>query len=129
LNIKPLTEFPNGAPRGASLSKYPEGGVKFLIVFVRVRFPMEKAQQVAELFAKLMSERPVPEGVKHIGPFLRTTLEDGVVAISLYEVEEGKEVEAFKYAMELEFQFRVIEGYRYSVDLYYTIEEALSLLA
>ena len=90
---------------------------------------MEKAQQVAELFAKLMSERTIPEGVKHVGPFLRTTLEDGVVAISLYEVEEGKEVEAYRYAMELEFQFRVVEGYRYSVDLYYTVEEALSLLA
>jgi len=51
---------------------------------------------VAELFAKLMSERTIPEGVKHVGPFLRTTLEDGVVAISLYEVEEGKEVEAYR---------------------------------
>ncbi|MFB0564020.1 MAG: hypothetical protein ACETWM_22705 [Candidatus Lokiarchaeia archaeon] len=102
--------------------------MRTLIVIAKVKFPMGKAQQAAEVYAKVMSERPVPDGIKHIGPFIKSTLEDGIVTISFYEVEEGKEIEALKYANELEIQFRGIEGYAYQVDIYYTVEEALALL-
>lgn len=99
-----------------------------MIVIAMVKFPMGKAQQVAEVYAKVMSERTVPPGIKHIGPFIKSTLKQGIVSISFYEVEAGKEIDALNYANELEIQFREIEGYAYQVDIYYTVEEALSLL-
>ncbi len=100
-----------------------------MIILVKVKFPIRMAQRVTEVYLKVTNERPVPEGITHIGPFFKTTLEDSGAAISFYDVEKGKEIEAYKYAVEMESPFRVIEGYRYTVDLYYTVEESLALPA
>ena len=71
--------------------------------------------------------KPPPDYYKRIGPFVILTAE-GVKSYLLYDVEDGREGEAYKYLADTYVTYRVVEGYSVVIEPLLTAEDALAML-
>jgi len=89
-------------------------------------YPLHVIDKVTEVFQKV-SENPSPV-LKPVGTWVGTwgkgDLECGIKGYTIVEIEEGKEGEGVRAISQSMRQFDNIEGYRYSVDLVLSAEEA-----
>ena len=90
------------------------------------RWPLSSSEQVGKISVELL-RKPPQDYYKRIGPYVVMTVE-GIKAYMLYDVEEGREGEAYKYLADLYVSYRVVEGYSVVIEPVLTAEEALPML-
>ena len=90
------------------------------------RYPLSASEQVGKLAVELL-RKPPPDYYKRMGPYVGLTAE-GVKAFMLYDVEEGREGEAYKYLADIYATYRVVEGYSVVIEPLLAVDEALSIL-
>jgi len=92
-------------------------------------YPNDKSKEVVDLYLKAMAKYPdntalstpiVPVGV-------HATL-DGMQVINVYEVKKGKYEEAHALARNRLAMLQTIPGYRWKIDNYTNLEEALKTI-
>ena len=90
------------------------------------RWPLSSSEQVGKVSVELL-KKPQQDYYKRVGPYVIPTAE-GVKSYMLYDVEEGREGEAYKYLGDTFMSFRVVEGYSFVIEPVLTVEEALAMV-
>jgi len=92
-------------------------------------YPSHKASEVAEKYLEAIQKYPpdvnlandvVPAAVKATG--------QGIKIMGISEVKEGKLEESYARTVNMMVMFQSIAGFEYSMDIYYTVTEALTLI-
>lgn len=89
-------------------------------------YPSHKLPDVIKIYAELLKKYP-PSSLEELGETCvnnaGTSTENGLKAMSVYDVKEGKLEEALKTARRALAMFRSIEGYVYTIEVWTTITE------
>lgn len=90
-------------------------------------YPYEKAPECGERWLEALKKYPYDEnlGTVVVPAAVKPTLE-GTTAIGIMEVKEGKLEEALTYMARFMSVFRGVEGFKNSIDVYYTGAEGMA---
>ena len=93
-------------------------------------FPADQAENISKIYLKEMKEaraalRPL---AKEIIPNSVKATMDGMSAISVFDVKEGKLGEVLKLQQELLLAYREIPGHKYRIEVRFKATEALGMI-
>ena len=93
-------------------------------------FPPDQGENISKLYLKNIKEaraalRPLAKEI--IANSVKATM-DGMTAISVHDVKEGKLEEALKLQQELIIAYHEIPGYKYRIEVRFKATEALGML-
>ena len=74
-----------------------------------------------------MEEKPAPDFMTTIGPFVQSRLE-GIKTIAIYEFDPSKYAEAIDYLGNRYAAYHGIPGFKYSIEEWLGVMEALKLI-
>ena len=89
-------------------------------------YPTAKVDEVVERYFELLKKFPPDESLaKEVVPGAITVGQQGVEAMTILDVKEGKLEEALERCRNAMAMYIGIEGLEYSIQLYSTVQEAL----
>ncbi len=97
------------------------------IIVGTMRYPSHQQLEVTKKWIKIRDKYPENDAmaVQLCAPI--TTDENGIIVMGIYEVKEGQLEKAITFYSSLLYEFIAIEGYEYTVRVWSTFEEALSI--
>ena len=100
-----------------------------MYIIVSELYPNDKAKEVANLYVTAITKYPHNDSLAApiVPVAVRTTLQ-GIESISIYEVKKGKADDALTYVATRLAMFNDIQGYRWTINPYMNLEEALKLI-
>jgi hypothetical protein len=91
-------------------------------------FPSDKSMEVAEKELEALKRFPPDESLgNRVVPVAVKATKQGVEAISILEVKEGKLEEAFSRAINGMAMYQNIVGFEHSIQIYSTASEAMAV--
>lgn len=96
-----------------------------MIMFGMMTFSAECAMTVAESYGKLP---PIPEFMKITGPYIRSSIEEGISTISIFEFDDEKADEAIDYLKIRYALFAAINGVSTTLEEWLGVGTALQVL-
>jgi hypothetical protein len=87
-------------------------------------YPQESATELGERF---IEAKPAPDFIATLGPFIRSTLE-GIKTITIYEFDPSKYAETTEYLNNRYAAYHGVPGFRYSLEEWLGVMEALNLI-
>jgi hypothetical protein len=92
-------------------------------------YPSHKASEVAERYLEAITKYPPDDNLAtQVVPAAVKATHQGIRGITIIEVKEGKLEEAYNRAVNMMVMFQSIEGFEYTMEINYKVEEALSLI-
>ena len=92
-------------------------------------YPSEIATKVAERYFEALQKYPVDESqVKELVPAAVKATNQGLKVMGILEVKEGKLEGALKRLTNFMAMFQTIPGFEYSIEINWSVEDALGLL-
>ena len=92
-------------------------------------YPTHKVPVVAQRYLEVMEKHPADETLfEPIVPASVKATERGIEVIGILLVKEGKLEEALSHTIQGFVMYHDIEGYEYSVEVQYTVVEALAFV-
>ena len=92
-------------------------------------YPSHKGPEVAERYLEAIAKYPPDENLAtEVVPAAVKAGHTGIRVIGIAEVKEGKLEEALTRASNMMVMFQSIEGFEYSTEIHYKVEEALALI-
>lgn len=92
-------------------------------------YPPEKATETAETYFEALKRFPPDETLsKQIVPAAVKSTAEGIKVVGFHEIQPGKLEEALSRVTNFMVMFQRIPGYRYTIETYYKVEEALGLI-
>ena len=92
-------------------------------------YPSHKASEVAERYLEAMSKYPPDENVgTEVVPAAVKAVHEGIKVTGIVEAKEGKLEEALNRTSNMMVMFQSIEGFEYTTEIHYKVEEALALI-
>ena len=65
-----------------------------MIIVTNVSYPPERAQEIAERFTKAP---PIPEYMTRKGPYISSNIGDGILTMSIYELDKSRLAEGLEF--------------------------------
>ena len=96
-----------------------------MVIVTTISFPVESVKHVGEHFLKAS---PLPEYLKRIGPFISSNRREGVVSLSIYELDNAKLADGMIALGDYLAGFFDISGFAYEMKPYSEIEEGLKMI-
>jgi hypothetical protein len=96
-----------------------------MVIATIVSFPTESAKEVAERFSKVP---PFPDYLTRRGPYISATVDEGVVNLSIYELDNSKLSEGLVFIGDYIAGFFGVPGLTYEIKPLFEIEEALKMI-
>jgi len=94
-------------------------------------YPSHKVSDVIKTFTEMLKKYP-PSVIAELGEILvnnaGTSTENGLKAMSVYDVKEGKLEEALKIARSALAMFQPVEGYESKVEVWSTVTESFEAI-
>ena len=98
-------------------------------IITRCWYPNHIADQVAKKYLEVMEKNPPDESIaKTVIPAAVVASKDGIETLTIDEVERQKVGDALNRDVRIMAEFRNIEGFRYEVKSWATVEEALETI-
>lgn len=98
-------------------------------IIARCWYPNHIADQVAKKYLEVMEKYPPDESIsKTVIPAAVNATKDGIETITIGQVERQKVGDALNRDVRIMAEFRNIEGFRYEVKSWATVEEALETI-
>lgn len=99
-----------------------------MYIITTTLYPNDKAREVANMYAKMIAKYPPDAGLATavVPVAIMPTLE-GIKVLTVSEVKKGKLDDAMNLVINRLSMFLDIPGYRYKIDTYANLEEALKL--
>jgi hypothetical protein len=92
-------------------------------------YPSHKASEVAERYLEALAKYPPDEKIAiEVVPAAVKSVHEGIKVIGIAEAKEGKLEEALNRTVNMMVMFQDIEGFEYSTDIHYKVEEALAMI-
>ena len=89
-------------------------------------YPSDKATEVGKKYLEMRGKYPPDETLGSLLVSAVKTTEQGIRVITIREVKKGKLEEALQRAGDLLAMFLSIVGYEYSIDVYFSVAEAMA---
>lgn len=90
-----------------------------------VWYPPEKGPEIVGVGQKVTEKFPPDDSLgKVLVPVTFTSGKDGIFAMTVFEPAEGKLAEALARTADMMFMYHGIEGFRYEIKTFVTLEEA-----
>lgn len=96
-----------------------------MIIFSKVAYPTEQAQEVAKRFLELPQ---APDYLTKRGPYFYSTMEEGIVGIALYELEKARIAEGKEFVGNYLATYFGIPGFKYEIKTLLNVEEGLKMI-
>ena len=96
-----------------------------MVIVTNIAYPPESAEQIA---ARFLEAPQLPDYMTRKGPYVNSTLEDGIITLSLYELDNAKVAEGSQFIGEYMAAFFGVPGFRYQVRPFFEVEEALKMI-
>ena len=90
------------------------------------QYPSHKQQEAIAKQVQVVSKYPYGEVLKVICSTINTT-DKGVKGMFIYEPKEGKFLDALTMIRKLFYNFIDIEGLEYTIETWYTADEAMAI--
>ena len=98
-------------------------------MIARVWYPPAKADEVAKKYLEVMEKYPPDESIaKSVVPAAVKSSQEGLESLMIDAVERQKVGDAYNRAIRMMIEFRNIEGFKYEVKIWSTVEEALDVM-
>jgi hypothetical protein len=92
-------------------------------------YPPEKASEAAETYFEALKKYPIDENLStELVPAAVKSTAEGIKVVSFLEVKPGKLEEVLTRVTNFMVMFQRIQGYRYTTEIYYKVEEALAMI-
>ncbi len=92
-------------------------------------YPSHKAPEVAERYLEAITKYPLDANIAtEVVPAAVKAVHEGIKVTGIIEVKEGKLEEALNRTVNMMVMFQSIEGFRYTTEIHYKVEEALALI-
>lgn len=92
-------------------------------------YPSHKAPEVAERYLEAIAKYPPDENLTtEVVPAAVKSIHEGIRVIGIAEVKEGKLEKALARSVNMMVMFQSIEGFEYTTEIHYKVEEALALI-
>ena len=92
-------------------------------------YPSHKAPEVAERYLEAIAKYPLDENfATEVVPAAVKSVHEGIKATGIVDVKEGKLEEALNRTVNMMVMFQSIEGFRYTTEIHYKVEEALAMI-
>lgn len=100
-----------------------------MYVVVRARYPNDIAPEVGKKYLEVMQKYPDKPSIAEptVLAAVRST-QRGITVISMSKVKKGKADEALDYVWKRMVEFNSIPGFRYTVETWLEVTEALKLI-
>ena len=92
-------------------------------------YPSHKASEVAERYLEAITKHPPDENLAtEVVPAAVKSIHEGIKVTGISEVKKGKLEEALTRTTNMMVMFQNIEGFEYTTEIHYKVEEALALI-
>ena len=92
-------------------------------------YPSHKASEVAERYLEAITKYPLDaNSATEIVPAAVKAVHEGIKVTGIIEVKEGKLEEALNRTVNMMVMFQSVEDFEYTTEIYYKVEEALTLI-
>jgi hypothetical protein len=96
-----------------------------MVIRTIVTYPTESAKEIAERFLKVP---PFPDYLTRRGPYISSSVDEGVINLSIYELENSKLAEGLEFIGNYLAGFFGVPGFTYEIKPLYELEEALKMI-
>ena len=97
-----------------------------MIIIAQVVYPPESAKDMAERF--LNAPAPPDYLTRKGGPYIGSTIDDGIHTLSLWEVDESKLADGLKFLGNYMAGFFGVPGFTYTFRVWFEAAEALPMI-
>ena len=97
-------------------------------IFAKVIYPPHKIDEVVKKVIEITSKYPPDPSLGELIVNASRMTEEGIVSQFIYQVKEGKFIEASNRMGRVISEFRTIEGIRYSIENWATAIEAYATI-
>ncbi|NVL91372.1 MAG: hypothetical protein HWN69_10390 [Desulfobacterales bacterium] len=98
-------------------------------IFVTTWYPSHKVTEAVKVYLQMLSKYPPDKSLgEDLIPAAVNSNKEGVISVSVSEVKEGKLEEALTRVGTQMTMFQSIEGFEYSIELWSTVEEAMTAI-
>jgi len=96
-----------------------------MVIITNVSYPPESASDMAKRFLETL---PIPDFMTRRGPYFTATLKNGIMGLSVYEIEKSRIAEGSEFLGNYMTAFFGVPGFKYEVKTYYNVDEALKMI-
>ena len=91
-------------------------------------YPPTQANNVSKRYLETFKKLPLLSSIKRVIPAAVTSSEKGIEVMMVDEVKTENQGEAINYLAKFLIEFRDIEGFRYSIHSWSTLNEAMGYI-
>ena len=91
-------------------------------------YPPTQAEKVGKRYLDTFKKLPLISSIKRVIPAAVTSSEKGIEVMMVDEVKTESQGEAINYLAKFLIEFRDIEGFRYSIHSWSTLNEAMGYI-
>jgi hypothetical protein len=96
-----------------------------MVIVTHITYPTESVDEVAKRF---LEAPQAPDFMTRRGPYIDASLKDGIIALSIWELEKTKLAEGQEFIANYMTNFFGIAGFRYEFKTFLEIQEALKTI-
>ena len=98
-------------------------------IITKTWYPPSKTDEVAKRYLEVMKKYPPDESLsKHVVPAAVRSTKDGMETMVISEAVREKLGDALDLIQKRAVEFRDIEGHKYEIRTWFTLEEALTFI-
>lgn len=96
-----------------------------MVIVSNISYPPESAQDIAKRF---LEAPQIPDFMTKKGPYINSTLENGITTLSVYELDKSRLGEGYEFIGNYVAMFFGVPGFRYEFKAFMDVEEALKMI-
>lgn len=96
-----------------------------MVIITRLTYPPESAKDMAKRF---MEAPQVPEFMSRKGPYVGSSLSDGISIIALYELDNARLAEGVDFIANYYTMYFGVPGFKYEITPHFEVAEGLKML-
>ncbi len=96
-----------------------------MIIISLTSYPTESVKEIGKHFVELP---PLADYITMKGPYISSTVEEGIKGITIYEFDESRYPEAIKYIGERIATLFGIPGFTYSLKHWLEVQDVLKMI-
>lgn len=96
-----------------------------MVIIGRMYYPTDSTQEMAKRF---LEAPQVPDFMKRKGPYVGSSLAEGISIVALYELDNAKLAEGMDFIANFYAMFFGVPGFKYEISPHFEVTEALKMI-
>tara|TARA_B100000614_G_C14478763_1_gene465775 strand:+ start:477 stop:776 length:300 start_codon:yes stop_codon:yes gene_type:complete len=96
-----------------------------MIIVTKIKYPPESAKEIASRF---LEAPQVPSYLDKHGPYFTSSMDDGIIGMSVYKLEKADLAEANEFLGNYMATYFGVSGFKYEIQPYFEAEEGLKMI-